>query len=270
MGKLRWYKRDPDAALGGMMALTLEERGAYNTVLDLIYSRADELPDDDRFIAGWCNCDVRVWRRIKARLIGLGKLRVENGMLRNFRATSGVTEAISRVASAAEAANIRHGKSPAVSKENKDLGCAGASKTHVHRAGARQPQPEKKINTPSPEPAREADEADDWPAEDQDGGAVLARPPSNHRNGGARTPGDVLARFMHQTGPPEKRLKRQDRADQDMVRHLTTRGGMDTAKAWAMVMAARDDDDPAHTEAARELEKISAKHKLGFFVEDAA
>ena len=32
MGVLRWYKRDPRAALSGMMELTLEERGAYNTI----------------------------------------------------------------------------------------------------------------------------------------------------------------------------------------------------------------------------------------------
>ena len=31
MGNIRWYKRDPDAALNGMAVLTLEERGAYNT-----------------------------------------------------------------------------------------------------------------------------------------------------------------------------------------------------------------------------------------------
>lgn len=120
----------------------------------------------------------------------------------------------------------------------------------------------------------EAEQGDDdiagWPAEDHDGAAVLTRPPSDRRGGGARTTGDHLARFLRQTGPPEKRLKPQDRADQDMVRHLTTRGGMDTARAWAMVMAARDEDDPHHTEAARELEKISRKHTLGFFVEERA
>lgn len=82
MGKIAWYKRDPRAALTGMMELTLEERGAYNTVLDLIYDRAGDLRDDERFIAGWCGCDVRVWRRIRARLLALGKLYVDAGMLR--------------------------------------------------------------------------------------------------------------------------------------------------------------------------------------------
>ena len=35
MGELKWYKRDPRAALVGMSCLTLEERGAHNTILDL-------------------------------------------------------------------------------------------------------------------------------------------------------------------------------------------------------------------------------------------
>ena len=39
MGTLKWYKRDPRAALAGMMKLTLEECGAYNKILDLIYLR---------------------------------------------------------------------------------------------------------------------------------------------------------------------------------------------------------------------------------------
>ena len=45
----RWYKRDPNAALEGMAVLTLEERGAYNTVLDLIYTHDGSVDDDDRY-----------------------------------------------------------------------------------------------------------------------------------------------------------------------------------------------------------------------------
>lgn len=250
------------------MALTLEERGAYSTVLDLIYSHADQLPDDDRFLAGWCGCDVRVWRRIKTRLISLGKLHVDGQHLRNFRATSGVTEALSRVASATEAANIKHAKSRAAANGIKDLDSATASKTHVHRARARQPQPEKKDI-----PSTESLGADDlgWPmANGHDGSASQLRPPSDHRRRGQRTAGDVLAGMLPATGPPEKRMKRQDHADRDMAAWLTTRGGKDTAAAWALLMAARDPDDAAHTEAARELEGISRENRLGWFAEETA
>lgn len=103
MGQIKWYKRDPSAALTGMMELTLEERGAYNTVLDLIYTRDGNLPDEDRFIAGWLNSDVRVWRRIKSRLIAAGKLYLADGLIRNGRADVEVLSALSRVGSAREA-----------------------------------------------------------------------------------------------------------------------------------------------------------------------
>lgn len=85
MGNIRWYKRDPDAALTGMAVLSLEERGAYNTILDLIYSREGNLPDDERTIIRWMGGNVRTWRRIRRRLIDLGKLYVHGGMLHNGR-----------------------------------------------------------------------------------------------------------------------------------------------------------------------------------------
>lgn len=121
MGKISWYKRDPRAALTGMMELSLEERGAYNTVIDLIYDRDGDLPDDDRFLAGWCSCDVRVWRRIKQKLIDTGKLYVEGGKLRNRRADRGVDDALHRVASAADAGRASGRKRSAQTGNINDL-----------------------------------------------------------------------------------------------------------------------------------------------------
>ena len=103
MGQLKWYKRDPDAALTGFFELTLEERGAYGTVLDLIYARDGNLPDDDKFIAGFLRSDVRVWRRIKKVLLARGKITIEDGIIRNFRATSEILTALSRIGSASDA-----------------------------------------------------------------------------------------------------------------------------------------------------------------------
>ena len=137
MGALSWYKRDPDAALQGMFELTLEERGAYNTVLDLIYSRADNLPDDDRYISGCCGCDLRVWRRIKKTLIERGKLHLDDGFVRNTRATSDVLRALAKVASCRQAARTKHAKSTDVLAKNNGLALANAEQTHVPRARAR-------------------------------------------------------------------------------------------------------------------------------------
>lgn len=97
MGRLKWYKRDANAALAGMMGLTLEERGAYNTILDLIYARDGVLPDDDREIARMVECDPRKWRLLKRRLIDRGKLFVVGGRLHNARADIEISDATSRM-----------------------------------------------------------------------------------------------------------------------------------------------------------------------------
>jgi uncharacterized protein YdaU (DUF1376 family) len=101
---MRWYKRDPDAALNGMAVLTLEERGAYNTVLDLIYSHDGNLHDDERTLARWIGCDIRVWRRVRRRLLDLGKLYVHGGNLHNGRADEELYAALQRLSGAATSA----------------------------------------------------------------------------------------------------------------------------------------------------------------------
>jgi uncharacterized protein YdaU (DUF1376 family) len=100
---IKWYKRYPNDALTGMASLTLEERGAYNTVLDLIYVHGGAADDDDKFIAGWLRVDVRVWKRIRRRLIENGKLYANGPTLRNARADREVDAAQHRYLSASEA-----------------------------------------------------------------------------------------------------------------------------------------------------------------------
>lgn len=74
MNRFDWHARYHQDALDGMLMLTLEERGAYNTLLDLIYSRGGPVPDDERFLAGWMGCSVKKWRIIRATLLVKGKL----------------------------------------------------------------------------------------------------------------------------------------------------------------------------------------------------
>lgn len=123
MGDIRWYKRDPNAALAGFAVLTLEERGAYDTVLDLIYAHQGDLNDDDHYLAGWMRSDVRVWRRLRKRLIGLGKLYVHAGKLRNGRADREIEAAQHRIAAAA-AAGL---KSAALREARKEIDAAQLS-----------------------------------------------------------------------------------------------------------------------------------------------
>lgn len=107
MGNLKWYKRDPRAALIGMMGLSLEECGAYNKILDLIYIRDGKLKDDAEEICGWLKCNTRTWKRIRARLIDLEKLYVYNGCLHNERADDEITKAQRMIKLCTEAAGKR-------------------------------------------------------------------------------------------------------------------------------------------------------------------
>jgi uncharacterized protein YdaU (DUF1376 family) len=97
MGFLKWHKRDHNAALRGMMVLTIEERGAYTTILDLIYAHDGEIADNETEIVAWLRTDPRIWRRIRATLLSLGKLYVREGYLRNERADDEVRAAATRV-----------------------------------------------------------------------------------------------------------------------------------------------------------------------------
>jgi uncharacterized protein YdaU (DUF1376 family) len=156
--QIRWYKRDPDAALNGMAVLTLEERGAYNTVLDLIYSRDGKVDDDDRFIAGWCRVDVRVWRRIRGRLIELGKLYVDETCLRNERADREVGKALLRVASAIDAGRASAAKREADRNVSNGLASTDVERTtQLPTTTSTTTSRQKPSPTPSPGAARAKD-----------------------------------------------------------------------------------------------------------------
>lgn len=90
---MHWYKRDPDAALAGMTEMNWEEMGAYNHLLDLLYSRDGEIPDDDAKVAKLMHVRVTQWRRMKARLIELGKVWTTDGKLTARRVEKTLKEA---------------------------------------------------------------------------------------------------------------------------------------------------------------------------------
>ncbi len=66
--------------------MSFEVKGAYAMLLDLIYMCGGELYDEPRFIAGHLNCSVRAWGNYKAELIKRGKIKVDLGIISNFRA----------------------------------------------------------------------------------------------------------------------------------------------------------------------------------------
>src|SRR5258706_15524924 len=105
---MKWYRHHSDAWLAGVTALTPEERGVYQTIIDLLYDRNGDLPiDDDRFFARHCNCDPRTWRRVRDSLVRQGKLyykaagnlmarRVEEELERSRRLSEEMTKLIGK------------------------------------------------------------------------------------------------------------------------------------------------------------------------------
>lgn len=131
-----WYARYHRDALDGMLSLTLEERGAYNTLLDLIYSRGQPIPDDGRWLAGWMGCSLRKWNTIRAGLIFRGKIHALsfNGVdcLMNARAADELLAADYRRRKLSEN-GAKGGRKPAQTRQevNENNGVSEAPPKHI-------------------------------------------------------------------------------------------------------------------------------------------
>lgn len=79
---MEWYKHKPEAFNLGVAQLTLEETGAYILVLNLLYSRDGDLPDDDAYISKVLHIQSRTWRKVKSALMAKGKIwQTSDGLL---------------------------------------------------------------------------------------------------------------------------------------------------------------------------------------------
>ena len=136
MSALEWYPRNSAKALEGMRRLTLEQRGAYNTLLDLIYSRGAPVPDDDRWLAGNMNVSVRKWLIIRAELLAAGRIVAREDrhgpVLSDEMAEIEIEKQTSRRRVNAESGKIggeKSAKRTSAFNENKDLDRANAAAT---------------------------------------------------------------------------------------------------------------------------------------------
>jgi len=87
MSKKPWYKRYPSDFIAGALRLTLEQKGAYHTLVDLIMDQDGLLPLDDRqWLARCCGCSVRKFNTVLKELLELDKFQINDGYLVNKRA----------------------------------------------------------------------------------------------------------------------------------------------------------------------------------------
>jgi len=94
---VKWYKHDPNAALAGMIGLTVEERGAYYTLIDLLYARAPHNDVTDQLVIKALGCRPQVWRRLKGGLTAKGKVHETDGKLSANRVETEVKLAVNRI-----------------------------------------------------------------------------------------------------------------------------------------------------------------------------
>lgn len=126
---LPWFKCIPRVFREGMIGLTPEERGAYVTVILLIYERGEPIPDDAGWVAAHLAISVRNWTKLRSTLIVKSKIfeTVVNGRtsLMDERAAKVISEQNDfRCKLSTNATIARAAKS--ATKENRTL--AGASK----------------------------------------------------------------------------------------------------------------------------------------------
>lgn len=130
-----WYKRYASDFIAATLHMTLEEKGAYSMVLDLIYDRGGPIPDDSRWIARVCGCSTRRWNQLRDRLVELEKITVENGFIDNDRAAflrlSRDKERVKLVESGAKGGEKTQ-KKRRESRENNDIAKKGLQSSGKH------------------------------------------------------------------------------------------------------------------------------------------
>lgn len=75
-----YHKRNHMVAIVTASELKPEQRALYQTVVDYCYARRGPLPNDDVWLAKIQNCDLRVWKRVKAELLSLNRIVVDEEM----------------------------------------------------------------------------------------------------------------------------------------------------------------------------------------------
>lgn len=80
MGK-DWYRRFPDNFLGHAAELRLEEKGALTILIDQIYASGGPVADNPQAVARLLGCSTFGWKRIRGKLLKLGKLVLVDGGL---------------------------------------------------------------------------------------------------------------------------------------------------------------------------------------------
>lgn len=90
-----YHRRYHEDALQGYRRLSLEQRGAYTTLLDLIYDNGGPIDNNDRWLAGELCVSIRKARALISELLTLQKIYLTpDGKISNHRAEKEIGNAL--------------------------------------------------------------------------------------------------------------------------------------------------------------------------------
>lgn len=130
MIKDHWYKRNPRDFYEATRRLSLEERGAYCDIIDLLYMHGGDVADDEKWMAFALHISTRKWRIIRQALVDAGKIKIVDGKIVNervsFELDSRAIQSRVRSESATNRERTKRENSENTNKNNE----AEAQKTH--------------------------------------------------------------------------------------------------------------------------------------------
>jgi uncharacterized protein YdaU (DUF1376 family) len=106
-----YHRRYHQDALQGYRRLDLEQRGAYSTILDLIYDEGGPIEFNERWLAGELNSTVGKARKLISQLIELRKIYITPaGKISNHRCETEIENSIKISKKCANSVKIREEK----------------------------------------------------------------------------------------------------------------------------------------------------------------
>lgn len=104
---MTYFKFYPSDWLAGTADMTAEERGIYITALCVMYDRMGGMPFDERKGAPLMRVDIRIYRRVRDKLIADGKFVRDGDLIRNMRVEKEITDYVIEFRRRSEAAKKR-------------------------------------------------------------------------------------------------------------------------------------------------------------------
>jgi uncharacterized protein YdaU (DUF1376 family) len=163
MTYVQWHIRD---FLQGVRGMKPDQIGIYAIVLLLIYDSMGMLRDDDRFIAGHCQLDIRYYRRLRQQLLDAGKVYEADGYLYNNRAQAEIAKFCESAKKKREAAAVREEKKREAAAKKAAEDAEAASRAAAEEAEKAAPDAREARTGGAPEaPDARASGAPDAPIE---------------------------------------------------------------------------------------------------------